>query len=118
MTSGFAELDDEALELAALDPDRSADVDDGQPMPGDLSFHAAAGAPQLAGDLVESEQQGAGNGPGRGAGVCSGLHVASKCDLVPRAITAAGGRGGTLPEFGGTQWGDATESEPLRHRGR
>ena len=48
MVPWVAQLGDEPLELAALDPDRAADVDDGEPMPGDLAFDATAGAAQFA----------------------------------------------------------------------
>ena len=63
---------------SSLDPDGSTDVDDGQPVPGDLPLDAAVGAAQLAGDLVQGEQQGVRDGRGGDAGVCCGLHVAPK----------------------------------------
>lgn len=48
--------------LAALDPDRPADVDGGQSMPGDLALDAASGAAQFVSDLGQGEQKGVGDG--------------------------------------------------------
>lgn len=111
-----AHLGDEAFELAAFDPDRTAKVNHCKAVPGDLALDAASGAAQLAGGLVEGEQQGVGCGRGRGAGVCGGLHVAPKDGSDPGAITKWGVRGGTLPDFGGTWWGYAPGDDPRRQR--
>ena len=109
-------LGDESFELAALDPHRAADIDDGEAASGDLPLDAASGAAQLAGGLVEGKKQG--DGCGRGAGVCGGLQVPPKCADPFTAIAERGGTQGEPPYFGGTQWGYATGGDPRRRAGR
>ncbi len=76
-------LGDEPFEFPALHPDAAADVDDLEPVPGDLTLEAATCAAQLARGLIEGQQQGVGCGRGGGAGVCSGLHVGPRDDQPP-----------------------------------
>src|SRR4051812_12324820 len=78
-----AQLGNEAFELAALHPDRAADLDHSEPMPSNLTLEAAAGAAQLALGLIEGEQHRVGCGRGGDADVWSGLHVAPRDDQPP-----------------------------------
>jgi len=95
----------------------ATEVDDAEPVAGDVAFDASPRAAQLSGGLVEGEQQGVGCGRGQGAGVRCGLHVSPKCGDRSPAITKPGGRGGRCPISGG-RCGGRDLSRPGATHGR